>query len=71
MIDTICVITGKDGRHAAEALRDLISRYPEVDRNIAHFKFTGRGQRETPDTDARGIIEVMMLLLGRQATNET
>jgi hypothetical protein len=35
---TICVITGKDGRHAAEALRDLISRYPEVDGNIVHFK---------------------------------
>ena len=36
---TICVITGKDGRHAAEALRDLISRYPEVDGNIVHSKF--------------------------------
>ena len=69
VIDTICVITGKDGRHAAEALRDLISRYPEVDGNIVHFKFKGRGQRETPVTDARGIIEVVMLLSGRQAAH--
>ena len=44
MIDTICAITDKDGRHAAEALRDLISKYPEVDGNIVHFKFKGLGQ---------------------------
>ena len=68
VIDTICAITDKDGRHAAEALRDLISKYPEVDGNIVHFKFKGRGQRETPITDARGIIEVIMLLPGQQAS---
>ena len=37
-------------RHAAEALRDLSSKYPEVDGNIVHFKFKGRGQRDTPVT---------------------
>ena len=57
VIDTICAITDKDGRHAAEALRDLSSKYPEVDGNIVHFKFKGRGQRETPVTGARGIID--------------
>jgi len=38
LLDTICVITGKDGRHAVEAQRDLINRDPEVDGNITHFK---------------------------------
>ena len=42
---------------AAEALRDLSSKYPEVDGNIVHFKFKGRGQRETPVTGARGVID--------------
>ena len=37
-------------RHAADALRDLSSKYPEVDGNIVHFKFKVRGQRETPVT---------------------
>ena len=37
-------------RHAAETLRDLSSKYPAVDGNIVHFKFKGRGQRETPVT---------------------
>ena len=46
----------------------MISKYPEVDGNIVHFKFKGRGQRETPITDARGIIEVIMLLPGQQAS---
>jgi hypothetical protein len=41
VIDTICVMSGKDGRIATEALRDLINRYPEVDGNIVHFKFKG------------------------------
>ena len=69
VIDTICVITGKDGRHAAEALRDLTSRYPEVDGNIVHFKFKGRGQRDTAVSCARGLVEIVMLLPGRQAAN--
>ena len=46
----------------------MISKYPEVDGKIVHFKFKGRGQRETPITDARGIIEVIMLLPGQQAS---
>ena len=45
----------------------MSSKYPEVDGNIVHFKFKGRGQRETPVTGARGIIEVIMLLPGQQA----
>ena len=31
---------------------------------IVHLKFPGRGQRNTPVADARGIVEVIMLLPG-------
>ena len=31
------------------------------------FRFPGRGQRNTPVTDVRGIVEIVMLLPGQQA----
>ena len=34
---------------------------------IKVFKFPGRGQRDTPVTDAEGIIQIIMLLPGRAA----
>ena len=43
-------------------MRGICSRYPEVDPNLVHLKFKGRGQRNTPVTDARGICEVVFLL---------
>ena len=44
---------------------------PEVGPNWSHLKFKGRGQRETPVTDAKGIVEVIMLFQGQQAARET
>ena len=67
VVDTIAVITGKNANHSAEAMRDLGNRYPEVNGGIVHLKFPGRGQRNTPVADARGIVEVIMLLPGAQA----
>ena len=32
-----------------------------------NFKFSGRGQRETPVADARSIVEIIMVLPGRAA----
>ena len=32
-------ITGKDARHAAQEVRTLCSRYPEVDQMLVHFLF--------------------------------
>ena len=34
-----------------------------------NFRFPGQGQRETPVTDARGIVEIVMLLPGKAAAS--
>ena len=47
----------KDARHAAEDVRGLCSSYPEVDGISVHYRFPGRGQRDTPVADVRGIVE--------------
>ena len=39
----------------------------EVNANCVNLKFPGPGQRDTAVTDARGIIEVIMLMGGAQA----
>ena len=67
IIDVITVITGKSTRHAAEQLGRLVGRYPEVAANCGLLKFPGRRQRDTAITDAKGIVEVIMLLPGAQA----
>ena len=35
--------------------------------NWSHLKFPGRGQRDTPVVDVKGIVEIVMLLPGRHA----
>ena len=67
VIDVVQAMTGKDARHAAQELRTLCSRYPEVDQILVHFLFRGQGQRKTYVTSVRGIVEVIMLLQGHQA----
>ena len=62
VIDVVQAITGKDARHAAQEVRTLCSRYPEVDQILVHFLFRGQGQRKTHVTSVRGIVEVIMLL---------
>ncbi len=52
---------------SAEAIRKLGDRYPEVTGNIVNLNFPGRRQRNTPVTNAKGIVEIIMLLPGRQA----
>ena len=54
-------------RCPAEQLRRLVAQYPEVDANCVHLKFPGPGQRDSRFTDAKGIIEVIMLMGGAQA----
>jgi hypothetical protein len=34
-----------------------------------NFKFSGRGQKETPVTDARGIVDIIMVLPGKAAAS--
>ena len=63
----IAAVTGMDGNHAGKAYRDLVVDYPEVHSIGVNFKFPGRGQRNTPIADVRGIVEIIMLLPGHTA----
>ena len=67
IIDVITAITGTTTNYAAQQLRRLEDQYPEVGANCTLLKFPGRRQRDTAVTDARGIIEVIMLMGGAQA----
>ena len=46
---------------------NLREQYPEVHTLCVNFKFPGPGQRQTPVTDARGIVRIIMLLPCRAA----
>ena len=67
IIDVTMAVSGGSQHDAARSLRRLSDQYPEVGPNWSHLKFKGRGQRDTPVTDATGIVEVIMLLQGQQA----
>jgi hypothetical protein len=62
VIDVTMAVAGGNQHDAARILRRLSNQYPEVG-----LKFKGRGQRETPVADARGIVEIIMLLPGHHA----
>ena len=49
---------GKDKNQAAEDLRRISTGHPEVKAICFDFKFPGRGQRDTPVTDAKGIVKI-------------
>ena len=66
-VDVVEAITGKTKNHARNSLNCVRERHPEVARNLSYFRFPGRGQRETPIADVRGIVEIVMLLPGRHA----
>ena len=65
--DVISAVTGLNSNHAGKAYRDLTARYPEVHSPGVNFRFPGRGQRDTPVANVRGIVEIIMLLPGQQA----
>jgi hypothetical protein len=67
VIDVISAILGVSGNIAAKALGRLKSEFPEVTPGCRDFKFKGRGQRDTPATCVRGIVEIVLLLPGREA----
>ena len=50
-----------------KTLERIKESHPEVYPNWINFRFPGRGQRETPIADVRGIVEIVMLLPGRHA----
>ena len=67
VIDVVVAITGQTQSKSAVAFKRLQHDHPEVTANSSDFKFRGRGQRDTPVTDVRGIVEIIMLLPGQQA----
>lgn len=67
VIDAIRLFTGLDANHAAGRLRDLLTRYPDLNHKIVNLKFKGRGQKDTPGTDLTTLYEILMLLPGRMA----
>ena len=42
--------------------------FPEVSQSVTNFKFSGQGQRPTPVADARTMVEIVMVLPGRAAS---
>ena len=73
VVDVISAITRKSANEAAEQLRRLIERYPDVKANCFDVKFPDargrRGQKATATSDAKGTVEIIMLLQGRQAAS--
>ena len=49
--------TGQTQSNSAVAFKRLQHDHPEVTANSSDFKFRGRGQRDTPVTDVRGIVD--------------
>ena len=67
VLDVVAIVIGQNGAAASLAVRRVVEKYPEVDALLVDFRFPGRRQRDTKITDARGIVEIIMLLGGRQA----
>ena len=67
IVDVAMAVTGKPQHDAAQDFRRLSTQYTEVGATCSHYRFPGRGQRDTPVADVRGIVEIVMLLPGRQA----
>ena len=67
VIDLIAAVTGYTSHAAANAALRLKAQYPEVSSDWCLFRFGGRGQRDTPVTDARGAVELIMVLPGKAA----
>ena len=70
VIDVVAAITGhrsNGSSNAAVIFMRLKNDHPEVTTNCSDLKFPGRGQRKTPVASVRGIVEIIMLLPGRDA----
>ena len=67
ILDVLSVVTGTSQQNCNAVWQRLQENFPEVTIQSCNFQFSGRGQRPTPVTDARGIVEVIMVLPGRAA----
>ncbi len=67
VIDLVAAVTGYSSNVASNVVLRLKATYPEVTSSWCIYKFSGRRQRDTPVTDARGAIELIMVLPGKTA----
>jgi hypothetical protein len=65
--DVLGSVTGYAQDNRDKLFQRLCEQFPEVRMICTYFKFPGRGQRDTPVTDAEGITQILMLLPGRAA----
>ena len=69
VLDTISAITGLETNASSVVYNRLKEQFPEVATSCCNFKFTGRGQRDTPITCCKGAVIIVMLLPGRAAAH--
>ena len=67
VINVISAVTGKNSNDSAVAFKRLCEKYPEVTSGCRNHKFPGKGQRDTPVANARGIWKIITLLPGKAA----
>ena len=71
VVDVAALITGKNHDAAAQDFRRMSEKYPDISAKCTDVKFPDshgrRGQWNTKVADAKGIVEIVMLLPGRRA----
>ena len=65
--DVLQLVTGCSSNNCSTVYQRITEAFPEVLTKISNFKFSGRGQRDTPVTDAHGIVEILMVMPGKAA----
>lgn len=65
--DLIAAVKGVSDDAARMDFWSIENDHPDVEESVIYFKSPGRGQRETPVTDARGAICIINLLPGKRA----
>ena len=66
--DVLQVVTGCSAHNCSNVFSRVSQAFPEVNTGCSNFKFSGRGQRETPVAELRTIVEIIMVLPGRAAS---
>ena len=67
VIDVVQAITGMTKSNAGNYFDRVKRSNPEVSTNCRNYSFPGRGQRKTPVTDVRGLVELVLILPGARA----
>ena len=71
VVDVVCAVTGYSSSNAALAFVRMKKEHPSVAEGCSDYRFKDscgrKGQKDTPITHVRGIVEIIMLLSGHQA----